>query len=150
MNEREAKEKFARLLLKEPGNAFAIALKVCPDDVKRAVQIANEWPNDPDVLDFQERIKGDEGENEFLPTKADLARETWNLMHDKYTDASQFAKLGKLYADLMGFIEKPKVEVNTNVQNVTNKVMIVREAVSDAEWERKLFTQQTALTHAAG
>ena len=150
MNEAEAKGNFARLLLKEPGNPFAVALKVFPGDTKKALRVANEWPSDPEVLALQESATETEGELAFLPTKAKLAREVWDMMHDKYTDAATFAKLGKLYAEIMGLIEKPQVAVTTNVQQITNKVMIVRESVSDAEWERKLLAQQTALQNVNG
>lgn len=148
MNETEAKEKFARLLLKEPSDPFAIAIKVFPDDTKKALRIANEWPSDPEILAMQEKLTEEEGELAFLPTKGQLAREVWNMMHDKYTDAATFAKLGKLYAEIRGFVEKPQTSVTTNVQQVANKVMVVRESVSDAEWERKLLDQQTRLSNA--
>ena len=148
MNEAEAKEKFARLLLKEPSDPFAVAIKVFPDDTKKALRVANEWPSDVDVLAFQAKATEEEGELAFLPTKGQLCREVWDVMHDKYTDAATFAKLGKLYAEIRGFIEKPQTTVTTNVQNVTNKVMVVRESGSDAEWERKLAAQQARLVDA--
>jgi len=148
MTETEAKEKFARLLLKEPGDPFVIALKLYPDDVKFAARIAVEWPRDPEVLAKRAELGMSVDENSFLPTKAQLARDTWELMHDKYTDPAAFARLGKLYAELMGYIEKPKVDVTTNVQQITNRVMIVRESVSDAEWERKLLAQQSGMLNA--
>lgn len=150
MTETEAKEKFARLLLKEPLEPFAVALKVFPDDTKQALKVANEWPSDLEVLRFQEQAVSADGEKSFLPTKGELARDTWNLMHSKYTEPGDFAKLGKLYAELMGFIEKPKTEITTNVQQITNRVMVVRESVSDADWERKLLAQQERLTAASG
>ena len=61
MDERDAKAKFARLLLKEPGDPFAVALRVFPDDTKKALRVANEWPADPEVLDLQEKAEEDEG-----------------------------------------------------------------------------------------
>jgi hypothetical protein len=148
MDERDAKAKFARLLLKEPSDPFVIALKVFPSDTKKALRVANEWPADPEVLSLQEKAEEEEGELAFLPTKGQLCRGIWEKMHDKYTDADTYAKLSKVYAEVRGFIEKPQIAVNTNVQNVTNKVMIVRENGSDAEWERKLLEQQARLANA--
>lgn len=148
MDEREAKAKFARLLLKEPGDPFAVALKVFPNDTKHALWVANNWPADPEVTDLQEKAEEDEGELAFLPTKGQLCRGIWDKMNDKYTDADTYAKLSKVYAEVRGFIEKPQVAVTTNVQNVTNKVMIVRETGSDIEWERKLALQQASLANA--
>lgn len=148
MTEIEAKEKFSRLLLKEPSDPFAVALKVFPDDTKRALWVANNWPSDPEVLSLQEKATEDEGELAFLPTKGQLCRDVWEKMQDKFTDPDTYVKLGKLYAEVRGFIEKPQMAVTTNVQNVTNKVMIVRESGSDAEWERKLLEQQTRLANA--
>lgn len=66
----------------------------------------------------------------------------------KYTDPDTYAKLAKVYAEVRGFIEKPQVAVTTNVQTITNKVMVVRESGSDAEWERKLAMQQASLANA--
>lgn len=148
MDERDAKAKFARLLLKEPSDPFAVALKVFPDDTKRSLWVANNWPADPEVLGLQEKATEDEGELAFLPTKGQLCRGIWEKMQDKYTDPDTYTKLAKVYAEVRGFIEKPQIAVNTNVQNVTNKVMIVRESGSDAEWERKLLEQQARLANA--
>ena len=144
MTESEAKEKFAQLLLQEPGNLFAVALKVFPDDTKRALRAVTEWKDDPEIKSLQEKAQ-----ELPLPTKGEFARVLWDKMQDKWTDANDFAKIAKVYAEVRGFIEPPKVEVQTNVQNVTNKVMVVRESGSDSEWERKLLDQQTALSSVA-
>lgn len=148
MEERDSKAKFARLLLKEPSDPFAVALKVFPDDTKRALWVANNWPSDTEVLSLQEKAEEEEGELTFLPTKGQLCRGIWDKMNDKFTDADTYAKLSKVYAEVRGFIEKPQIAVNTNIQNVTNKVMIVRENGSDADWERKLLEQQARLANA--
>ena len=145
MTESEAKEKFAQLLLQEPGNLFAVALKVFPDDTKRALRAVTEWKDDPEIKSLQEKAQ-----ELPLPTKGEFSRVLWDKMQDRYTEPDVFAKIAKVYAEVRGFIEKPQIAVNTNVQTVTNKVMVIRESRTDEDWERKLLAQQTALTHAAG
>jgi len=149
MSEEELKAEFARLLLRTPEDPFKAALMLFPDNTSRALRVANEWPADPEVIAAQAAIVEDEGEMSFLPTKADLARSIWSRMQGDRICPEDFAKLGKLYAEVRGFIEKPQTNINTNVNNVTNRVMVVRESASDADWETKLRKQQEDLTNAS-
>ena len=147
--EKQLKAAFARLLLKNPDDPFKAALAVFPDNTSRALRVANEWPGDSEVLNFQAELIEEDGELSFLPTKADLARNIWDKMQSDRICADDYAKLGKLYADVRGFIEKPQTNINNNVNNVTNRVMVVRESASDADWEAKLRKQQEELTNAS-
>lgn len=141
-------EKFAiglmRINPQDKQAVFGLALSIFPDNTSQALRVANEWPNDPEIKSYRESVLID-NEIEVLPTKADLCRSIWGKMHEPFTDAEQFSKLGKLYAEVRGFIEKPSTNINTNLQQVVNKVMIVRENGSNADWEAKLEAQQSKL-----
>lgn len=149
MTEEELKAEFAKLLLKTPNDPFKAALLLFPDNTSRALRVANEWPADPEVMAAQAELLEEDGELAYLPTKADFARKIWDKMDEERLAPEDFAKLGKLYADVRGFIEKPQTNINTNVNNVTNRVMVVRESQSDADWEAKLRKQQEDLTNAS-
>lgn len=144
----EYKKRFAKEFLKTPSDPFKAALVVFPNNTARALRVANEWPNDPEVLSIKAEVLEDVGEMNLLPSKADLARSIWDKMQEEHTSVEDFTKLGKLYADVRGFIEKPQTNINNNVQNVSNRVMVVREKSNDADWERGLLEQQENLTNA--
>ena len=148
-NEEELKAEFARLLLQTPDDPFKAALALFPENTNRALRVANEWPRDLAVVEARKELVEDEGEDAFLPGKAHLARSIWDRMHKETTDTENFAKLGKLYADVRGFIEKPQTNIQNNIQNTTNKVMVIRESSTSDEWETNLRKQQDRLTNDA-
>lgn len=144
-NESELKEQFAKILLKNPENPFEAALKIFPEDVNTALQIATEWPADPLVINATNDILEDEDELSFLPNKAKLARHIWGKLDGEYICNEDYVKLAKLYAEVLGFIEKPQTNINANISAVSNRVMIVKESGSNDEWEQKLLQQQQKL-----
>ncbi|WP_292414149.1 hypothetical protein [Methylophaga sp.] len=70
-------------------------------------------------------------------------------MQEERLSPEDYAKLGKLYADVRGFIEKPQTTINNNNNVTNNRVMVVRENGSDEDWEAKLRKQQDNLTNAS-
>ncbi len=151
-NEIEEKLKFAELLLKTPDEPFKAALALFPDDVSRALWVAAHWPADPDVKAAQEEALADSGSLSFLPSKAELARDIWQRMQGTKTvegrlispDADDYAKLAKLYAEVMNFIEKPSI--TTNVNNViVPKVIEIPNYGTAEEWENAATKQQREL-----
>lgn len=143
------KEQFAELMLRED-EPFKVALLLYPDDTGRALQVAHEWPRDPQVIELQKSLKDAEGEITFLPTKADLARAIWQLAaRDDIAPEDRDSKIKALrtYGDVRGFVERPAVAVQQNIQNNTlqTNVMVVRVHGDDAEWSNKLRNQQKRL-----
>lgn len=143
-DEIEVKKHFAKMLLKSPGDPFAVALQLFPEDTKKALKVAVQWPADPIVLDFKEELTQDGEELDFLPTKADLARCIWDTMQRERITADDFAKLGKLYAEVRGFIEKPQTNVQIN-NNMDHKVIVVKDLGTNDDWEKKAASQQQKL-----
>lgn len=148
MSDEELKAEYARLLLKH-SDPFKAALQLFPDNTSRALRVANEWPNDPEVMAAQADLLDEDGELSYLPTKADFARNLWDKMQEDRIAPEDYAKLGKLYADVRGFIEKPQTTINNNNNVTNNRVMVVRENGSDEDWEAKLRKQQEGLTNAS-
>jgi len=148
MSDEELKAEYARLLLKI-SDPFKAALQLFPDNTSRALRVANEWPTDSEVIAAQAELLEEGGELSFLPTKADFARHLWDKMQEERLSPEDYAKLGKLYADVRGFIEKPQTTINNNNNVTNNRVMVVRENGSDEDWEAKLRKQQDNLTNAS-
>lgn len=144
--EQPLKLAFAGALLKHPQDLegrFAAALSVT-SDTGRALIMANKWLDDPIVTAEQMRLlKGaDEGDLNFIGTKADFAREILEQARTQW-DGEVKIKFYKLYAETRGFIAKPDTNVNVQVNN--NRVMVVKDMGSDDDWERKAQNQQRAL-----
>lgn len=145
-NETEMKRAYAAALLRHPQTIegrFQAALAVS-GDTGQALWMANKWTVDPEVSAFQdELIKASEnGELDFIGTKSDFAREILERARASF-DGDTAHKFYKLYAETRGFISKPENQLNVQVNN--NRVMVVRDLGSDAEWEQKAAKQQRAL-----
>lgn len=108
-DESELKTAFAYELLRTPTEPFKAALAVFPDDTSKALKVANYWPTDSFVRVELDRLKDEQGELAFLPTKADLARLIWERAQSQNTSNEDLAKLGKLYAEIMNFVPKASV-----------------------------------------
>lgn len=115
-DEAELKTAFAVELLKTPTDPFKAALAVCGVDTGKALFVANKWPSDAFVLSEISRLKEEEGELAFLPTKADLARSLWERAHSetRRTTNEDFVKLTRLYAEIMDFVPKVQKEIDPN------------------------------------
>ena len=138
--DKEYKTYFAEFLLDTPDDPFKAALKVFPENINRALRVAKEWYRDPFVLSEIKRIKTKGTDLETLPTEADLAREIWDRA--KLADSDDDAvKLFKLYAEVRGFINKPKDGAKINL-NVNPNVMVVKDKGDDSDWEARLRRQQ--------
>lgn len=137
---------FAAALFKHPATMegrFAAALSVTSDTGK-ALVMANRWLDDPIVVEHQQQLtkNADEGDLNFIGTKADFAREILEQARTQW-DGETKLKFYKLYAETRGFIVKADTQVNVQVNN--NRVMVVKDMGSDSDWERKAQQQQRAL-----
>lgn len=135
--------------METPDDPFKAALALYPDDTPTALRIAHEWPKDRAVMSALRARIQDTDEEDYLPTKAELARKVWAKMDSGSIDADEFAKLARLYGEVRGFIEKPTTNINNNTQNLMQPVMVVKDNGTDDEWERKLAAQQGKLVEAS-
>lgn len=140
------KEQFAALSLREP-DAFKVALVIYPNDTGRALRVANEWPNDPQVKTIRESLidAEEDGETAFLPSKADACRLAWNIARDADKFTEDRLKALRLYGEMRGFIEKPAAVQVNNQTNVAMRVLVVKDHGSNDDWEKQLRSQQKRL-----
>lgn len=147
VTETEEKAAFAALLLRER-DPFKAALTLFPNNTNRALFVATKWPTDPEFLALQKSVRENFDELSLLPTKAQFAQLILERMEGKRPDGSiippdteDFAKLGKLFADVLGFIEKPQAPSNS-VTLIMPKVIEVPTHGTDEEWELAAGKQQ--------
>jgi hypothetical protein len=143
----ELKTRFAEELLREP-NEFKAALIVFPNDVATAMRVAGEWAHDTFVASEKLRLLDDLGPKAFLISKEDQAKDIYAIAQDEKLDVEVRLKAHRLYAEIMGNIEKPQTGVNVNV-GVQSHVMVVKDHGTDDEWESKAIKQQARLVEDA-
>jgi hypothetical protein len=145
MTTEDQKRQFAAALLRT-GDGFKAAIEVVGDDPGFALQISNIWRNDPLVKAEQERLLSTQDAKQFLPTKEAQARDIWAMATNDLTSVEDRLKAHRLYAEVMGHIEKPAAQGGINI--LSQGVMIVRESGSNQEWQERAIAQQRALTSA--
>ena len=106
VTDQELKDRFAVEWLRK-GDPWPAALAVIGhQDPGRASQVAAQWPFDPYVKAQRARLIEENGEEYYLPTKTDLARKVWQDAENDRLTAKDRTSNYRLYAEIMGFIEK--------------------------------------------
>lgn len=141
-DETALKDTFAELLLRTPSDAFRVACQIFGSDTMRALKASTEWPVDLYVLQKQADLLAEQGDDAFLPTKAELARRIYTV-GETAGDAKDKLAAYKLYAEVRGFIQKAENVNNIQVNN--NRVMIMKDFGTDEQWETKAIKQQSKL-----
>lgn len=137
------KQLFAEKLLQNPGDPFSIALRLF-SDTGEALRVANEWPADLEVIEYQQYLLETHGKSAFLPDQDDTARLAHDMATGKVVTSQERIAALKLYSDIRGWTGKQIVN-NNNTAVQVNRVMVVKEAASDADWEEKARHQQARL-----
>lgn len=143
-DEQDLKERFAEALLRSPTDPFRAALAIFGNDTVSALKASNSWPSDLVVLQRQADLLEEYGPDEYLPTKAHVARRIYEV-GDAATDPKDRLAAFKLYADIRGFMPKAENVNNTNITLNQNRVMVVRDFGSDDQWETAAQKHQTKL-----
>jgi hypothetical protein len=144
-DERDSKIKFAEEWLKRgDDHAYDAALAVTNGNVGMALQIASNWRNDPVVAEAKIALIEEKGVRYFLPTKEQQASDIYKMATDGKLDDEIRLKAHRLYAEIMGNIEKPSINQG-GMQVVNQGVMIVKEYGTDDNWEQRAEQQQRKL-----
>lgn len=146
--EDEAKRAFAEAWLRNPTKPYDAAVSIL-GFTQWAHIAATQWIIDPIVQGEKERLLDEFGAKHFLPTKEEMAQV---LLAEAAgaRNAEDKARFFKLAADIMGYIERPAVNVNSNNTNVTTvKVLKVKDHGDIEEWSRGAVAQQTKLINGA-
>lgn len=138
---------FAKALLRT-GDAMAAAYEVT-DDTETCARLATEGKDSPVVLSIIERANGGELSLDLLPDKATLGLRIYKETRECTNTATLEARLKgyKLYAELMGFIEKPSTVVNNNNTANFNTIKAIPQTVYEDEdaLQRMIELQQRKL-----
>ena len=120
---------------------FMSALKIWPNNNGYCAAVSNAWKNDPEVLAIiAEKSAVDKPK---VPTKEELALKLIERASNMEDD--DFVKATRVVAEMLGYMPKAG-DTNISVGNTINeRVMIVKDKGSDADWEAKLAKQQSKL-----
>lgn len=147
MDDLKDKLKFAKELYKDDSDPFKAALNVFGVDTAKALIASSKWVNDEVVLEVIDLLKKDDGfDDDDLPSKKRAAKDIYHRALRALED-KDFAVLMKLFGDYMGYTAKEAAPTINN--NVTNRVMVIREFATDEEWKKGLIEQQRKLTNAS-
>ncbi|MFZ1074816.1 MAG: hypothetical protein WAN50_00350 [Minisyncoccia bacterium] len=147
MTVEEQKTIFAIELLRFPGEHLRAATSVLGElhPIQGRMQLADLWRTDPFVLDTCKDLLERYGEEHFLPTKSDVARIIFKRATGPNIDAENFGKLMKLYAEVRGFIERPKNGDAPATNIGTMNVLVVKDKGTTEQWQTSLIDQQRKL-----
>lgn len=140
------KRLFAEGLLRWPHEPVnAVASRLFPMALAAYV-VKAEWEKEPDVIAHRNELLQEFGEEFFMPTKFDVAREVYTKAAQCRVAEDAF-KGYKLYAEIMGYISKgEKNNINVAVQN---NVMTYPMAEDIDDWSERAKQQQTKLIDAS-
>lgn len=139
------RDDFALAYVRHDGNAYAAAREII-EDIGAAIVASERWPREPGFSERVARIKREAGEEAFLPTIGDLARELWDMGRNAAVEPRERIAALKLYADVRGFVKRPEAAAPANVTTTTNNVLVV-PAHGDG-WEHLAMAQQAKLIDA--
>lgn len=147
-DETTLKQAFAAALLRSPNDPFRAALQVFGSDTGRALRASQQWVLDSEVVSCQVKLLEEYGEEQFLPDKLALARAVFELAQNPNKPTDERLKAYELYGKIRGFIDRPAIVNNMDNRSIhltTNKVMVMRDHGTDADWEQKALSQQQRL-----
>lgn len=144
--EQALKRAFAEAWLRYPSDPSAAAQSVCAN-MAISYRMAMDWVFDPFVRECQEELIKQRGEDFYLPNRTLLVRRIMEIGEDKSHSPKDRLAAYRLVAELRNFMPKP--EQNTNIQVNNNRVMIVKDHGTEAEWREKMAAQQAKLVEDA-
>lgn len=142
MDNEALKRDFAANLLRCNDDPWKAGFATHPD-AGIALQMARDWPRDPFVIAEKAKLLSSSDAKTFLPTKELQAKDIYAMATNATIETEDRLKAHRLYAEIMGFIEKPTPGIQNNILN--QGVMIVKDAGSDADWQEKASSQQRTL-----
>jgi len=135
---------YAAIVLKEPLELWKAGKAAWPEETpyhqNMALNCALNWKDSPEIEEAKRALIEEKGAAYFLPDRYQICREIHAAANSAKTFDDKFKGL-KLYAEIMGFIEKPGTSVVTNNTTV-NKVMVVPMTTSQDAWESNAIGQQ--------
>ena len=142
MKQSANKRRFGELLAQNHDPAMA-ALALFPNSPEMFAEAEAKWVRDPEVVKAYEDAKqASKVDEDDLLTKIELARELENKMQTVEKPA-EFTQMARLYAELMGYIEKPQPSANVNLS--IPKVIEIPVFGNNDAWEKTAQKQQRGL-----
>lgn len=146
----ERHKAYAAVILKEPLELWKAGKAAWPEENpysnNMALNCALAWKDTPEIEFAKRELVRENGAAYYLPDRYQVCMDVYNIATNGARSFDDKLKALKLYADIMGFIEKPGATTNISQNNVTvNKVMVVPSAGSSESWEQRSLGQQAKL-----
>ena len=140
----EKKRAFAFKLLQNPTKPIEAAKAVFPGDMATACTVSVAWVNDPEIIELQQKLLEEYGEEHFLPSKADVGRELYKIGTQYAADNKDKIKALETFSRLMGYLGESSTNIN-NFMSTSNRVMMVPENQTIDSWAHKAKDNQASL-----
>lgn len=144
----ELRERFAAEYLRNGGDVWEAGKACSPSDPSKGIALGAELIADDQVQARIKELRDTKGERAFLATKEDVAREIYKLATgraNQQLEPKEKLAAFRLYSEVMGYIEKPQGGVSVTQNNLVQKVMVVKDFGTDAQWESAAVEQQRRL-----
>ncbi len=141
------KKEFAAHLYREPGNPFAAACKVFPDDIGSACKYAVEWIKDDEVKDEIDRLEIEGDLSDQVKDKVAAANLAWEMATNAFFKSADRVNALRLFAEIAGHMPEKTINKNIKSENPVNRVMLVKDFGESEQWEKDLLNQQTRLVN---
>lgn len=126
---------------------YVVATDTFPGDIPRAIQIANDWPADPEVRAVMDAYTPEEIDEMGVPTDNALIKEAWRRVLASTDNEIAFKGIDTIAK--LRYKGGTGTTINNNTLVDNRSVMIVKDHGTDAEWEHALAAQQAKLVNDA-
>lgn len=130
--ENDKKRQFA-ILLSRCNDPHMAAGELFPDDAKQALIVANEWPDDPDVVDAMQSGAA----IDVLPTREDFVLNMWNRM--QRCEDKSYAAIARVCAETLRYVgPQNSVNIDQSVKTIQN---IDIDSISEASEAARIYKE---------
>lgn len=140
---------FVLAYLRDPQNPHGIAMQLFGQRPLFGQHVGTQWPREDWFKEACDKLIEEYGEEYFLPSKAQIARELYNAARSNAWDTEAQLKYYKLYCEVMDYVKGGAGVTVNQTNNTQTNVMLVRDVGSDEDWEEKTAAQQAKLVQAA-
>lgn len=144
-DELQAKKKeYAAALIRDPWHRGVAARLVEPRETHIAFILSN-WQFDNDVNRYMQELQAEKKTEAIIPTKEEFAAAVYR---DALTCKTSDMKLDyyKLFASLMGYVEKPGSATNNTTNNIQQNVLVLPAKETGKEYEDKWIDYGNKIT----
>ena len=141
------KREFAAVLMKQPVYDITGAVRMGESRLTHQNYIArSNWHFDAQVNEFMKELRTDIGLAAIIPTKEEFAAKLYSDISG-LRDAEVKLDYYKLFASIMGYIEKPNNPTGNTSVLVQQNVLVMPALQDDENYQAKIIEHQRSLVN---